>query len=252
MVIPFLSLVVGTSEYDQYLALPNAGWVNQIIPGGSDPENWPKLDDVKAESWLTDEENNFVNRRMTRTCGDFFLCDRDRIVLHVRREPGGGEPFPTVAKAAINGALWPSGGMMAKPAGNLDGKLSPAATLLLKARKELANVLTRPEQVVAIHHAGVGFTTFQAKSQYRLADGSVREVELASGKASVTFQETCFLRVVPSVINRLTTLSAAEDSQDFADHLVVTRNSWPNVRPYCLDYVIEFVQAYFDHASNLV
>ena len=255
VVIPFEKLVVRTSPTDKYLALPNAGWVRQIIPWNSDPADWPNLDEVKAQAWLSEAENDFVNCRMTRCCSDFLVFTRrenkNRVLLHVRREPGGKEAFPAVAKAAINGALWFSGGMMGKPAGDLDGTLSPAATLLLKARKELAGFLTGPQDVLALHHGGVGFTTFQAKSEYTLADGSIRHVELAAGKASATFQETCFLRVKPCVFDALERSWGHVGSDDFAAHLIVSEESWREVRRYCLGYLADFVDTFFCHANHL-
>ena len=244
MILPFASLLVVRTT-DSLEAFPNIGWRNQRIAAHVAPSDWPSLQLLRAESWLQDDEMAFVNRQTVRACGDYFVWDDNgRIVLHVRREPRSREPFPTVAQAVINGALWPSGGMLVKPTESLDGKLSFAGALLVKLRTELASYLTSPDQILGIHHAGVGFTSFAPTATYTLAGGSIREVTLAAGRASVTLNQTCFVQVRPEVIDSLLANSMPEEG-DLYSHVVVRPEDWNSIRPLCLEYVQSFVDTFY-------
>jgi len=233
---------------DALAAYPNPNWPNIKLIGSPGPDDWLTLgEDFREQTWLRDADMRVVNAQTVRACADFFLIDSSlRLVLHIRREPGSGDPFPAAADAVINGALWPSGGMLVKPTGDLDGRLSLAATILVKARRELRKYLEDPGQVLGLYSAGVGFTTFHAQSKYLLANGRTRNVTLNAGKASVTLNTTHYLQVEASVIDRIQSDSEAKiEVGDLASHVIVTPENWAQLRGVCLPYVQAFVDNFF-------
>ncbi len=246
--------IVPIIETDDVLeAHPNPNWPAIKMIGVPSPKDWVPIDeDFREQTWLRDADMQVVNAQTVRACGDFFVVDEKlRLVLHFRREPGTGEPFPAAADAVINGALWASGGMLVKPTGDLDGKLSLAATVLIKARRELRKYLQTPDQVLGLYGAGVGFTTFHAQSRYLLANAKTRQVTLNSGKASVTLNTTHYLHVQSEVIDRMQADSDGKvEVGDLASHVVVTPENWPTLRRLCLGYVQAFVDNFYEGAVS--
>ena len=248
--IPFADLLV-TDTSDHLRAYADANWRQHELCGVPTERQWLDLKEVTKQSWRTDPEIRFINCATVRSCGDFFLVDfaegkLPRIVLHIRRAPEKGDPFPALASGALFGALWGAGGMLVKATGDLDGKMDLPSTLLYRARKELKGILNAREDVLGVYHAGVGYTTFPAEATYTLANGQSRSVKLSAGSASVTLNATAYLRVKPTVIDAIEAMCQTQ-SPDLAGHVIVTPENWKQVGLHCLDYVRIWVNNYLNN-----